>query len=715
MVTNNLIWRYLDRFRILNLSFYLQKKKRKVIIMSLDYEKRKAQVLKEMIANYRKELMENRLYALDMPVETDNGFNIEREQLIDDIDEKLEILRRHEHDPYFAKLIFVDNEDGEEFNGYLGRLSIGDISNKSDEKIVDWRAPIADLYYNGSLGKSSYSALGKEYLVDLKLKRQIQFKDGEVNSIYDFEDKVSNDEFLTPFLTESANNRLKSIVSTIQEEQNKIIRQPIHTNSIVQGVAGSGKTTVALHRLSYLMYNYKKTALPEEYLILSPNEIFVSYISSILIDLDADKARSQSLNQFFSSICGNEYKMLSKHAQYEKLKNKNTPTDYLSFKTSLQFTDLIDNYIKEYTHKTFYKDLVIKGVKILDKEHVIKFFDNPYNIDITTLAFNGSKKLARALSTIPQYKKMAFDNINQGTDNITKKYQLQDIVEKGNYGQIKNNFKVNFKIFNFYKDFITNINSQYEHIKTLKQETLLNLKNKTLSHDDIGAILYIYSKLDSFPYLSKLKCVFIDEAQDLSPSMFLALRKLFSSARFSIFGDIAQGIYAYQSIDNWKEVQDIIGECQLLHLNKSYRTSIEITADANTTLAKLGTPPASNVVRHGEKVDYVYNANINTFKDQLLKLNKDYSKTAIIVKDSTELEVAEKMLQDLNLTVLNENNMLYGNSQNTLLTVQTAKGLEFDSVIIFNINSYKDTPLDLRLLYVAKTRALHKLIINSVA
>lgn len=681
--------------------------------MSLDYERRKAQVLKEMIENYRQELKTNRSYALDMPIETENGFNIEREQMIDDIDEKLQILERHEKDPYFAKLIFIDESDGQEFNGYLGRLSIGDISSKNDNKIVDWRAPIADLYYNGSVGTSSYSALGKEYTVNLKLKRQIQFKNGEVNSIYDFQDKVSNDEFLTPFLTQSANNRLKNIVSTIQEEQNKIIRQSIHKDSIVQGVAGSGKTTVALHRLSYLMYNYKKAALPEEYLILSPNEIFVSYISNILIDLDADKAQSKSLNQFFLSLCGTEYQILDKHSQYEKLKSQKLSTDYLSFKTSLEFADIIDKYIDDYQHNIFYKDLSIQGVKILDKDDVITFFENTYNTDISTLAFNGSKKLARALST--NLKNKAFENINKNCDDISKKYRLQETIEKGNFGYIKSKFKINFNLYNFYKEFIAKFNHIHPNTKLLKKETLKNLKNKTLSHDDLGAILYILSKFDNFPYLSKLKCVFIDEAQDLSPIMFLTLKKLFNNARFSIFGDIAQGIYEYQSISNWKEVQDIIGECDLLHLNKSYRTSIEITADANLTLAKLNTPPASNVVRHGEKVDYINNATLDTFKTQLNELNKTYSKTAIIVKDTEELLQAETILKDLNLTLLNEDNILYDNVQNTLLTVQTAKGLEFDSVIIFNEKSYSDTPLDLRLLYVAKTRALHKLIINSVA
>ena len=195
--------------------------------MSLDYEKKKSLVLKEMISNYQKQLLVEREETLKLPIETENGFNVEREAKLIDIDEKMDILKRHEKDPYFAKLIFTDTNDNEEFMGYIGRVSVGDIQTKNDEKIVDWRAPIADLYYNGRVGNSSYVALNKEYNVDLKLKRQIVFKNGEVSSIYDFEDKISNDEFLTPFLTQSADNRLKNIVSTIQEEQNKIIRLKI--------------------------------------------------------------------------------------------------------------------------------------------------------------------------------------------------------------------------------------------------------------------------------------------------------------------------------------------------------------------------------------------------------------------------------------------------------------------------------------------------------
>ena len=542
------------------------------------------------------------------------------------------------------------------------------------------------------------------------------FDENGVKNIHDFEDKISNDEFLTPFLTQSANNRLKSIVSTIQEEQNRIIRLPIAKNSIVQGVAGSGKTTVALHRLSYLIYNYKKYALPEDFLIISPNEIFMSYISSILIDLEADKSNSFSLNKVFEFACGNEYKILNKHDQYEKLKTKKISTDYLSYKNSSSFAELIDKYIEDYEHNLFYKDLVVRGVKILDKEEVIKYFKNPHKLNIFSLALNGSRKLALELSINEDLKLKAFSNINRSDATITKKYELKNLVESGNFGYVKNNFNYKFNILTMYKELISNVEkySNYTEINILKEQTLKNLKNKIFSYDDLGPVLYLYSKHMDVPYFEKLKCVFLDEAQDLSYLMFLALRKLFKNAKFSIFGDIAQGIYSYQSVGGWEEVQNIIGDCELLYLNRSYRTSIEIMAEANNTLAKLGVEPANNVVRHGEEVEFIKTCNFETIKAQLEKLNNEYSNTAIIVKDTDELHKAEEMLKDLNLVVLDETNLTYGQVKNTLLTVQTAKGLEFDSVIIFDNSSYTETPLDLRLLYVAKTRALHKLIINGV-
>ena len=680
--------------------------------MSLEYERERYKLLKSMFDAYKKELYENRLIALDMPIETDNGFNVERETLIDDIDEKLEILRRHIDDPYFAKLIFEDKEDGEKFNGYIGRLSVGEVSSPDDNKVVDWRAPISDLYYNGHLGDTSYNALGKKYNVNLKLKRQIEIKDNDVKSIYDFEDAVSSDEFLKPFLKQGADNRLKSIVATIQAEQNNIIRLPLFQNCIVQGVAGSGKTTVALHRISYLMYNYKNKIRPEEFLIISPNEIFMSYISSILVDLDADKSNSYSLNTVILNLIGNKYSILSKHAQYEYLTKNNLSTKYLTFKNCAEFKNVLDKFYSNLLYETFHKPLLVSGIEVLDADTVYKYFLGREDT-LEELAEHGSKKLGLALYYEEALKTKALSQINFSNLDITKKEQARKIVTSGNYGFIKKMFKIEKDPTKLYIKFISNIEKfcNFDECEILKKYTLKNIKQNRLAFDDLAPLLYIISKIDKLPYYNGLKCVMIDEAQDLSILMYHVLKVIFKNATFAIFGDLAQGIYSYQSIDNWEQVSNIIGDCQVLYLNKCYRTSVEIMEEANKTLVKLGNKQTSNVVRNAGEVEHFKDNSVETIRKLIDKFKDEFKTIAIICKDEFDLKDASLKLKDLNLVILDENNINYNSNDKILLTVQTAKGLEFDCVIIYNRDGFKDDTMDLRLLYVAETRPLHKLIL----
>ena len=679
--------------------------------MDLDYERKKYKILREMFDNYKKELLQNREIALDMPIETDNGFNVERETLIDDIDEKLEILKRHIDDPYFAKLVFNDVDDGQEFNGYIGRLSVGEVGSKDDNKVVDWRAPISDLYYNGRLGATSYMAHGKEYNVNLKLKRQIEIKDDDVKSIYDFEDAVSSDEFLKPFLATGADNRLKSIVATIQAEQNQIIRLPLFQNCIVQGVAGSGKTTVALHRISYLMYNYKNKIKPEEFLIISPNEIFMSYISSILVDLDADKSNSYSLNTALLNLIGNEYSIKNKHEQYEYLQKMKLPTDYLTFKNNVNFKNIIDKFFEDYKERVFKKPLVVNGLEVLDADTVFKYFSGREDT-LQELTEHGSKKLGLALYYEEELKNKISSKINFSNLDITKKEQTRKVIFSGNYGFIKKIFKIEKDPIKLYTKFILSLQNytDFANLHILQKETIKNLKNKKLAFDDLASIMYFITKMQTLPYYNSLKCVMIDEAQDLSVLMYHALRRMFPKATFAIFGDLAQGIYSYQSIDNWNEVINIIKDTEMLYLNKCYRTSIEIMEEANKALIKLGSKPASNVVRNAGVVEKCKNDE-NTIGKILEKFESIYKSIAIICKDEKDLAEAKEKLANLHLCVLNEDNINYASNNKVLLTVQTAKGLEFDCVIIFNRKSFKDDVMDLRLLYVAETRPLHKLIL----
>ena len=681
---------------------------------SLDYEREKYKVFQNTIKAYKEQLNLDRDIALDMPIETDNGFNVERETLITDIDDKLEILKKHSEDPYFAKLLFTDLDDGTEFNGYIGRLSIGEISDPSDNKIVDWRAPISDLYYNGRLGTSSYKSLDKDYQVDLKLKRQIKVKNHSVEAIYDLEDKISNDEFLIPYLTQSADNRLKNIVATIQSEQNDIIRCSPFENIVVQGVAGSGKTTVALHRLSYIIYNYKKRLFPADLLIISPNEIFLNYISSILIDLEADKANSFCLNKILSNMLGENITLESKHYQYDKLKKLGLSTNYLSYKNSSEFAKVIEKFIDQYIKDITYKPLMIKGIKVLDSEDVYFFFKSPEKDKIVERIFeDGSKRLGLALSTNTKFRQKALENISKSDKDFMIKNYVLNLLESGNYGYILKMFKTKFDVFKIYALFIKDIEkfTDYEEVDILKKQTLDNLKHKTLTYDDFAPIIYLATRFFEFPFYNRIRCVFIDEAQDFSELMFIALKKLFKFANFSIFGDIAQGIYSYESIKNWDFVVGNFKDSKMLFLNRSYRTSVEIMIEANKELNKLGLPPANNVVRHGEEVEFENNNDVSIISKQLKILNSKYNTTAIICKDDFELKTASEKLSDLHLKVVSEDNAYYGDEKNLLLTIQTAKGLEFDSVIIYDKNSYSENDIDLKQLYVAKTRALHKLVI----
>ncbi len=678
----------------------------------LDYERKKYQVFKDMVASYKKELLEDREHALSMPIETENGFNIEREQIIDDIDEKLTILARHSEDPYFAKLVFSDMDDGMEFKGYIGRVSIGDVQDKSDTKIIDWRAPISDLYYNGRVGETEYSALGKTYKVNLALKRQIKIKDDNVEHIYDFEDGISSDEFLVPYLTQSADNRLKSIVSTIQREQNEIIRKSPFENLIVQGVAGSGKTTVALHRLSYVMYNYKKTLKPEQLLIISPNDIFLSYISNILVDLDSDRSNSFSINNMMESFFGN-VTLKDKHYQYEYLTKKKVGVDYLAFKNSYKFAEIIERYIADYKNLLCNKPLKLSGIEVLGSEEVARFFEDNRQTNITTLILNGSKKLGMNLSVFGSLKDRALSNVAFADVDLKAKNKVKAQIESGNYGYIKQFIKTNFDILKIYTDFIKVLDkyTDYEDVQVLQKYTLENLKKKTITYDDYAPLLYLVARFIELPYYDKLRCVFIDEAQDLSELMFLSLRKLFRNANFSIFGDVAQGIYSYQSIASWSDIEKLFEDSKYLLLNRSYRTSVEIMVEANKELAKLGVEQANNVVRHGEEVQFKSSNDCETLRTILAESLPKYNAVAVICKDSTELERAKEEYSDLGLMVLGENNKYYEGQDKLLMTVHTAKGLEFDCVVIYNGSSYTDVPIDLKQLYVAKTRALHKLVI----
>lgn len=629
----------------------------------------------------------------------------------------LKNLDKNLYSPYFAKIQYKDNNEDKMETLYIGKVGFASLDEEK-EYIVDWRAPISQLYYNAKLGNCSYCSLDKVFHGHMSLKRQFDIKDKSIIAFYDHEDLISNDDFLKPYLTTSADNRLKSIVSTIQSEQDNIIRQPIFKNLIVQGVAGSGKTTVALHRLSYLVYTYEKKIKTNQYLILAPNKIFLNYISGILPDLDVGDAQESTIEEFALKISSIKANFQNKHAVYNKLASQNKDFSFLYYKSSIKFMHLINKFLSDYIEKEILKPIIIKNIELISKQEVIELFYSINESSNLTIKLEILSKIIATKLLSQQYIiKINKACLEKDMLSLAEKNKIISQIEKGYQTQIYKTFvKKQFDILNIYKYFIENFEKycDLDFKSELKEVTLKNIKNKTLGFDDIGAILYLSYKILNLDK-SNISHIFIDEAQDLGELIYYSLHKIFDNAHFSIFGDLTQGIYEFQGINSW---QSTISNCfendaELIEMNKSYRTTIEIMQEANKLSGLLGYAEANNVLRHGTPVQHktILNHREDILNSIDMLTTQGCKSIAIICKDEQELEKCKILLKDYNISLCNENDDIY-NSGTCMITVQTAKGLEFDGVIIFDKQSYNlQKSLEIKYLYVAETRALHHLIV----
>ncbi len=673
--------------------------------MIIDEERKKYCEIKDKLVSYRQHL-EDEKELIDKVKDNDIQYMLQEINA-----RQIYQYEKNKLRPYFAKIIFCKDDQIEPEIVYIGRIGF---ANLDDDIIIDWRAPISDLYYNSRLGSASYKT-EENFVIsgELTLKRQINFENGEIISVYDLDNSISGDEFLQPYLNASADNRLKNIIATIQEEQDKIIRMPLGDNLIVQGVAGSGKTTVALHRLSYLIYNNRKSIKPDKYFIISPNMIFKSYISSLLEELDADQVNSSSMEDIINVFINKEYRILNKHEMHDILEQKGENDDFLRFKGSEEFVQVIDKFIEDYEKEFSCQDFLVKGIKILDKSVLYDKYIHNKKSTIENSVFvwaNAMDSFVKDNEEIEEHIKNLYV-----TDKISfnQKIEIERELQKSIKGKIFKFYKKK-SLMELYKKCINQIEryTDYKYSKILKKYTLDNLNKNIISYDDIGALIYLYTKVFNQNEFEDIKLVAIDEAQDLSFLTFKALKELFKQANFSIFGDMAQGIYGYQSINKWSEIASIYDSPKFLHLNKSYRTTIEITSFANETLKKMDYQLADNVIRHGEKVRQIETMQV---KDMILQeieqsKKKGFKSCAVICKDKNELYKANELLKGI-VKMQEENDSDYDDNQTVLLTLESAKGLEFDFVIIYDSGSYEDNLLDNKRYYVAQTRALHELVI----
>ncbi len=692
------------------------------------------------------------------------------EKLYEIISKNLKNYTEASKEPYFARIDFREYRKEKE-SYYIGKFSLGD-SSTGDEIVIDWRAPIADLYYSGTEGEAYYSAPIGVVNGELSLKRKFLYEDSKLKDIFDegindiilqsaSMDSGENaliDEFLKINLEKNTGSKLKDIVATIQKEQNSIIRAEKSFPIIVQGSAGSGKTTVALHRLAYLLYRYRKKISGEDILVLAPNELFLDYISEVLPNLGVDKVKQMTFEEMAKKMLKIKGKVISKDKKLSLiLEDENTQSiKYIvnssKVKSTMVFKTMLDRYLKLIeTRYSDIKDIKVEDYILFDTKEIKRL----YLKDMVNLPINKRKEeIKRYLSlklndklnevldkldfyyeyTVARLKKTMEDSEDR-RKKLIEIYDERD--EKKNYirSQGKKEFEKYFKewssfdIKELYMNLFNDIDIFYEVTshkipeplyEYMKNELIENNDKGIIDLDDLAAMLYLKFNIEGVPEKYKFSHIVIDEAQDYSLFQMNLLRYMSNGDSFTIVGDLGQGIYDYKGIKSWEELNEKVfsGEAFYVPLTQSYRSTIEIINFANSVLKKQDNSlkPAKPVLRHGKKPIVESFKDSKTFCDkvddaveEVYKLGK--KSIAIICKTHKECKKVYDIMKkysNFSWKLVKENDDAI-NLDNIIIPSYMTKGLEFDCSIIYDCSdkNYSQKEIDKKLLYVVLTRALH--------
>ncbi|MFD2705990.1 RNA polymerase recycling motor HelD [Salibacterium lacus] len=677
--------------------------------------------------------------------------------LLDMADKNFRNLVNVREKPYFARIDFTPDHSKEKEELYIGKASLY-TEDTHEPVIVDWRSPVANLYYEGQIGEAVYKAHGEEYTGELNLKRQYTIEKGQLQDFRDI-DVTARDEMLQEALTTNADKRLKDIVSTIQAEQNRIIRADMHKPVIVQGVAGSGKTTIAMHRIAYFIYTYAETFNPDEMMILAPNHLFLDYISDVLPELGVDDVKQTTFTDFFLEAIGKKHTFTPYDEKLLKLVEQ-TETDTADmewtagWKGSLDFKDLLERFAASVEEELVpQEDVMLERFVVFSGKRQRELFQEQYAY------MPPYQRLDKIKDVIKKQAKTRiqeiFDQVEEVYDNKIEKYRhgIRDPEERRrkvvemfdkkehHMEQLKQEAKTvvsdytkrfsKKKVHDYYKELIKDPEKllacsggwlNRDQVEKLAAYHDQLLKGNKLEYEDAAPLLYLKHLLYGVKLPQKIKNVVIDEAQDYSIFQLYMLRHVLNTELFTILGDLSQGIHSYRSIQDWNQVLErIFPKATYTELEQSYRTTKEIMDKANQVITYSGNkdlPKAKPVVRRGEvPVFQAYDSMEGLASEVQTTIQKwkkdDVLSMAVITKTAEEANVVMKQLEketDIGLQMLQENEAL-DPEKVQILPSYLSKGLEFDGVMLITKEERFDpeNELDIKLLYVAMTRALHHL------
>ncbi|WP_066675098.1 HelD family protein [Clostridium septicum] len=670
-------------------------------------DKRKGIV--DYILDYRKKFVEEYKDDEDKLIEYFDHERYVKEEAYRTIDRKLSEFTKLKESPYFGKIIFTD--EGVAETAYIGRYGLTP-EGSYEPKIVDWRAPVASLFYKGMLGKTSYKSPVGEISVDILGRRQLMVKKAKLEGYFDSDVNVQ-DEILQMVLSSNSGEKLRDIVMTIQKEQDEIIRAERNKVVVVNGVAGSGKTTIALHRIAYLLYNYREQ-LTDKVLILGPNDIFMDYISEVLPTLGETAVRNETFLSFAYKEIGLEEPVVGLTAYLEEvLKNNEEAIEEIKYKSSKEFIEFLDFNIGIFENQYFKPEAVkFFGEEIVGLEEIEELFNKHYKY---MPLFRRGQKIKRILiSKIKDKRDEKVREINKDAkEKLASLTPEQLLIEENNI-----EFQRRIAIREVIREVM---NARLRLDAWIENDSIVDiykeLVNKNvLSYLDLPAILYLMVKLDGKKVRNEIKHIVVDEAQDYNYLQFLVLKELTGCKSYTIVGDANQRLIKAEEVPAMLRLKDLFGGfVNLFELNKSYRSTFQIMDYANKILDENAIVP---FVRKGE-FDVLETSVPAEDKegliDVLLNLLEDYQEenfdnVAVITKDKEELnKIAKDLKSKINILAFDSEDVVYRGGK-VIVPSYFAKGLEFDGVIVVD---FDENTNDL-IKYIMCTRALHRLSVVKV-
>ncbi|WBO86554.1 HelD family protein [Hymenobacter yonginensis] len=584
--------------------------------------------------------------------------------------------------PYFGRLDFgAKNQPAVPV--YIGVHSFFDEQQRQN-LIYDWRAPISSLFYDFELGEASYATPSGTVQGRIELKRQYKIRDGRLEFLLDSDVNI-HDDVLQQELAKSSDDKMKNIVATIQRDQNAVIRNEEATVMVIQGVAGSGKTSIALHRIAFLLYRYRETIAAKDILIISPNKVFADYISNVLPELGEEHLPEMGMEELAADLLEGRYQFQTFFEQVTALLEHHNAAfiERIRFKSSFEFLSQLNQYLLHIENNYLTVTELRVGRTVVPAAFIQQKFRTYHRVPLL-------KRFALVANDVRAHVR----------DAVGRKLTGQ---EKGTIGEaLPRMFRLH-QVPELYRDFY----------RWIGRPELLNMHpSQPLEYADVFALIYLRIRLEGLPGYDHVKHLLIDEMQDYTPVQYAVLSRLFH-CRKTILGDVSQTVNPY-SASSAETIERVFPQADVMRLYRSYRSTLEITSFAQRITPN---PHIIPLERHGPAPAVLQFGSRDEEMQALRQLITDFPgaghhSLGIICKTLRQAEQAFEALEAAGVYLLTDESTKFKEGI-IITTAHLAKGLEFDAVVVPFVSArvYK-TEVDRSMLYVACTRAMHQLTLT---